>query len=270
MIPALRAVGPARSAAKPLPWVEGLRPLYEAGVTFRHGQVIMIAGQPGSMKSAFATWMANGWNLPTLYVCADMSAHTAITRLAALRSGVDHERVSRAFASGAGNEESKSIEDKLASTRLQFLFDDQPSLDDIEEELLAWVEMYDDLPEVLVVDNLIDLDHGNDDEFRAWRETLLWLKGIARDYGITVVVLHHARELSKSDYPAPRKDLQGKVAQTPEIALSVSIQGTTFRVAVVKNRTGRQDAMARSGVEYAALAATMDFRPVGLWQTGSE
>lgn len=260
MIPALRSVAPARTAAAPLPWVPDLRLLYEQGATFRRGQLIMLAGYPGSMKSAFAMWLCNEWNLPTLYLCADMSNHTATTRLASLRSGMSHDAVSQALADNSPA--SGLIEQALSESRMSFIFDDAPTLLDIEEELAAWVELYDDYPPILVIDNLVDLDNEGADEFAAWRQTLLWFKGLCRDYGITVIVLHHARELAKSDYPAPRKDIQGKVSQTPELTLTVSLTPKNeFRIAVVKNRAGRQDAMAREGVEFLAIPNKMAFAP---------
>lgn len=225
----------------------------------------MVVGQPGSMKSAFTMWMCDQWNLPTLYLCADMSAHTAVTRLASLRTGVDHEQVSRAFE--RNDAESAYIEDELSESQIRFIFDDAPSLEDIEEELAAWIERFDDYPEVLVIDNLIDLDQDSDDEYGAWQDALQWFKSLCRRYGMTIIVIHHARELEKSDYPSPRKDIQGKVTKTPELVLSVALTPSNqFRVAPVKNRTGPQDPMARKGIEFTAYPSSMSFQANGRYE----
>lgn len=222
----------------------------------------MVVGQPGSMKSAFTMWTCDQWNLPTLYLCADMSAHTAVTRLASLRTGMDHEDVSRAFE--ANGPESAWIEEELGESQIKFIFDDSPALEDVEEQLAAWVERFDDYPEILVIDNLIDLDQDSDDEYAAWQDALQWFKSLCRRYGMTIIVIHHARELAKSDFPSPRKDIQGKVTKTPELVISVSLTPeNAFRAATVKNRTGPQDPMARSGVEFTAMPRSMSFQPKG-------
>lgn len=266
MIPASRGAGSAVGRAQLMPCPPELDHLKESGIVFRRGQLIMLAGRPGSLKSAWATWLVNLWGLPTLYISADMSQQVAISRLAALRSGATFHDVADAFE--AGGKQSAFYEKFLAESRVQFMFDDSPSLQDIEDEVLAWVELLDEWPTVLVLDNLLDVATDEGDEYRAWRETVLWLKGLCHNYGITVLVLHHAREVGKEDYPAPRKDLQGKVSQTPEITLSMAISESDnkFRLSCVKNRSGKQDAAALTGIEYSVVPERLMFMPIGVWE----
>lgn len=267
MIPASRSIAPARSAAKPLPWVESLRPLYEQGLVLRHGQLVMVGGAPGSGKSMFTQWLCNNWDLPVCYASMDMSQTDTITRLGAMRCNMTHEEVKQAFEEDGP--QSAWIEDELGQSLMDFIYDDAPALADLEQQLQAYVEAHDHYPQVFVVDNLLDIDHASEagNEYSAWNEALLWFKSLVRETGMTVIVVHHARELDKTDYPAPRKDFAGKPSRTPEVVLSVSMTPSgIFRVAVVKNRTGPQSPMAKTGVEFSVNPAKMSFRPMGSWE----
>lgn len=258
-------MAPVRSASKPLPWIEELRLLYEEGVTFRHGQLIVVAAQPGAGKSLFVQWMCNRWDVPTLYVSMDMSQSDTITRLGAMRCNMTHDNVKHAFEEDGP--QSAWIEDELDKSVMDFYYDDAPTLNDIQDELSAYVEAYDAYPTVLVLDNLIDIDNEGDDEYRAWNQTLLWLKGLVRETGMTVIVVHHARELEKTDYPSARKDFAGKIAKTPELMLSVSMTpDNLFRIATVKNRGGKTDAMARRGIEMVINPAKVQFHARGRYE----
>lgn len=265
MIPASRSIGPVREAARPMPWIEEMRPVYDLGVTFRAGQLIMVAGHPGSGKSLWVQWLCHRWNRPTLYFSMDMSQSDTVTRLGALCTGMTSDAVKKAFE--RDDDESIWVEEQLESSLMDFVYDDAPTLQEFVTQLQAYEEMYGHLPEVLVIDNLVDIDHEGDDEYRAWNQTLLWLKSLCRNTGMTVIVVHHARELDSSDYPAARKDFAGKPGRTPELMFSVALTPRgSFRVAIVKNRSGGgTDAKARSGIEFTTNPSKGTFRPSGAW-----
>lgn len=263
-VPASRSIAPVREAARPMPWVEELRGMYETGVTFRNGQLIMLAGYPASGKSLFAQWLCDKWAVPTMYVSMDMSQVDTISRLASIRTGMVTADIRHAFESDGP--EAAWIEEQLSESVMDFVYDDAPTLMDILKEVAAYVEMYGSYPSVLVLDNLLDIDHESDDDYRAWNATLLWLKSLVRQTGMTIIVIHHARELEKTDYPPPRKDLAGKVARTPELVLCVSMtDNDEFRVAATKNRGGKQSGMAKEGHAFKAIPGRVQFRPLGAW-----
>ena len=202
----------------------------------------MIAGQPGSQKSSFALWWVASMNLPTLYFSADMASHTAITRLAATITGDAVEEVAEGLA-GAGD---AFYADALSSSKVRFCFDPNPTLDTIYGELEAWVELADAYPSVIVIDNLMDVLADGDGELQAQRAVLLEAKTLARETGAAVVILHHMSEQAgHPEMPAARRHIQNKLAQTPELILSVALDVDEFKVSVVKHRNGRQDASAQ-------------------------
>jgi hypothetical protein len=121
-------------------------------------------------------------------------------------------------------------------------------LGDITAELSAYVEMYDEWPEVIVVDNLINVE-GTDDH-QGMNGILSELHYCARMTGATVFVLHHMSEAGDDPrkapdptMPPPMRKVQGKVNHYPDLILSVaadSLQGL-FRIAVPKNRNAKND-----------------------------
>jgi hypothetical protein len=144
-------------------------------------------------------------------------------------------------------------------------FDQNPSIPFIEQEISAYVELNNRYPDVIVVDNLMDVDHRvGENEYGDMREVLGELRKIAHGTGIAVIVLHHMLESDPklygknkdvedpSAYPLPARALTGKVSQRPEMVLSVARDENTqdFRVAAVKNRSGPS---SKSASTYATL-----------------
>lgn len=238
------------SDAEALPEVAILGPLYRFGFVPRAGQVLMVAGQPGSLKSMFGQWYADELGLRTLYFCADSDPHTAVTRLAAKRTGYTSDEVARALETGAAG----FFVDALAGSNLQFCFDSGPTLDDVALEVYAYVELWDAYPEVIIIDNLLNVEAEVGEEFAGMRMVSKEIHRLARETGAAVMILHHMRECDDASNPQPRAHLQGKVSQLPERILSVAYDADegAFKMAPVKNRGGRQDP---SGKQFFRLRA---------------
>lgn len=237
---ATRALARAATSGESLPAVQALASLRAGGVNPRGGQMVMIAGAPNAGKSMFMQFWLASMNLPTLYFSADMDPHTAGTRLAAMLTGHTVTSIAHALESGAG---SGFYEDALSESRMQFCFDPNPSLPDIGQELDAYVELWDEYPGVIAIDNLLNVDGGED--FAGQTFVLQELHALARRTGAAVFVAHHASERDARDpyKPPARRDIQNKVTQYPELVLTVAANAATgeFRVATVKNRNGPND-----------------------------
>jgi hypothetical protein len=156
------------------------------------------------------------------------------------------------------------LEDALAdgASHVRFAFDPAPSLQDIEEEIEAWIELHGSAPAAVYVDNLMNVAAASDNEWTALRDAMSAFHYMAREYESAFIVLHHVSEnerMSKPNYPAPRKALMGKVAALPELVLSVALDSgaNAYRVAVVKNRHGKADPNAEEYVTLAAEASKM-------------
>jgi len=241
----LQVVGVESPAGKQLP--EILPQLTASQVAFRQAQLHLIAGQPGGGKTLLALWYAIVSKTPGLYISADSDSRTIASRAGAIimnKNVADIERI-------MDSEASVLLEDALAdgASHIRFAFDPAPSLQDIEEEIEAWIELHGSAPSAVYVDNLMNV-------------AMSAFHYMAREYETAFVVLHHVSEnekMSKPNYPAPRKALMGKVAALPELVLSVALDSAAnaYRVAVVKNRHGKADPNAEEYVTLAAEASKM-------------
>ncbi|WP_327431402.1 AAA family ATPase [Streptomyces sp. NBC_01236] len=251
---------PARSLAlhaesgKELPRVEAFDALYGMGCRPRHGEVIMIAGRSGTQKSGLALFWVASMNLPTLYFSADMSAFTSSSRLASMQTGDTTEMVEAGMAAGGRHREEYLA--ALAHLDITFAFGSPITWRAVDEEMAAFIELWDAYPQVIVFDNLMDFD-GAESDYTEQMSVMSGLTELARATGATVIVLHHASDKSweaKSDPWAPpsRDQVKGGLSEKPELSLSVALDPTSheYRVAVIKQRMGPCDPTAK---RYASM-----------------
>ncbi|MGV9312571.1 AAA family ATPase [Streptomyces sp. NPDC003691] len=236
-------------SGKELPRVPAFEALYSLGCRPRHGEVIMIAGRSGTQKSGFALYWVAQMGLPTLYFSADMSAFTASSRLASMMTGDTTEMVEAGMAAG-GRHRAEYL-NSLSGLPITFSFGSPIAWAAVDEELEAWVELWDSYPQVLVFDNLMDFSESESD-YSAQMAVMSGLTELARATGATVIVLHHASDKSweaKSDPWAPpsRDQVKGGLSEKPELSLSVALDPHSheYRVAVIKQRMGPSDPTAR-------------------------
>jgi len=249
MLSSARSLFRASKTAE-LPRVASLRDLYKSGVTPRAGQLVMIFGQTGSGKSTFILHYLNEMNVPSILYSADTDAQDSISRLGAMRTGWTVDQVSDAISNGAAD----YISDQVYDSKIQWCWDSSPTLQDIVDELDAYVELNDAYPRVIVVDNLMNVEAETDDEQGGLRLVLKELHRLAHETGITVFLLHHAREEGDPLLPSGRDKLKGKASELPEVILSVSLDQVRqlFHIAAVKVRSGKSDP---TGNTYVSLKA---------------
>lgn len=241
--PAHRAARNASKVGDPLPHVGELGVLYKEGVEFYRGSLTMIAGQPGAQKSMFALWYVTQLNVPTLYFSADSDAATMTSRMASAITKADSTLIRNEFMDDTRRE---WYADQLIGSKVDFCFDSAPGMGDIGDELDAYTTLYGRYPEVIVIDNLMDVYASAEQEHVASKSILKDAKELARDTGAAVFVLHHMTEaVGDPSMPSPRSAIQGKVAQTPALVLSLAVEASVFKVAAVKNRNGKADPTAQ-------------------------
>ncbi|MEU6057003.1 AAA family ATPase [Streptomyces sp. NPDC047097] len=242
---------PGRSLAlhaesgRELPRVDAFADLYAAGVRPRHGEVIMVAGRSGTQKSGFALFWVAQMNLPCLYFSADMSAFTASSRLASMATRDTTEMVEAGMAEGGTYRQ--GYLDALAGSRITFSFGSPITWQQVDEEMEAYIELWDAYPELIVFDNLMDFQNAESD----YTEQMAVMQGcteLARDTGATVMILHHASdkawEAKTSPWTPPsRAQVKGGLSEKPELALSVALDPTSmaYHVACIKQRMGPSD-----------------------------
>jgi KaiC/GvpD/RAD55 family RecA-like ATPase len=249
MLDLQRAWGTVLTKATPLPdvWTA----LSDKQIKFRRGQVCMVAAAPNAGKSMFALIYAVKAKVPTLFFSADTDTTTVMMRAAAHASG--HNQVSvEANLSQDSHYYDKHFE-KLK--HIKWVFDSSPSLDDIELEIKAYVELYGIAPELIIIDNLMNVAAETDNEWAGLRAIMMELHDMARKTEACVLVLHHVSE--QSEYGSPteppaRRAIHGKVSQLPALILTLGYNpnNAELKVAAVKNRFGPH---AADGKDYAIL-----------------
>jgi len=235
--------------ATPLPDV--WKDLAVKQIKFRRGQVCMVAAAPNAGKSMFALIYAVKAKVPTLFFSADTDIATVMMRAASHLSGHSQLLVESNLNSN------RHYYDKHLDnmSNIQFVFDSSPSLDDIELEIKAYVELFGIPPELIVIDNLMNVAAETDNEWAGLRAIMVEFHDMARKTEACVMVLHHVSEQTeygKTNFPPHRRAIHGKVSQLPALILTLGFDplDKTLKVAPVKNRFGPHTA---DGSDFATL-----------------
>lgn len=205
----------------------------------------MIAGRSGSQKSGLALWMVTEWNLPTVYFAADMTLNEVSIRLACSKMGLTTEEVQERL--DAGGHGAAEVQDAIADMPIQ-IATGAITWFALDKQIEAYVELHDRFPEVIVIDNLMDVEDGASD-YHAQMEIMEALVEVARFTGATVLVLHHATDKGdgySTDAPA-RRDIKNGMSEKPQLILGVALDNYTldFQIAVLKQRMGPSDPSGR-------------------------
>lgn len=243
---ASRAVGLATHTGEALPHVPQLRDFYATGGELYRGSVVMVAGMPAAMKSMFTLGVVHDMAVPALYLSADSDPVTQTSRLAAIISGVVHSSIRDTMTTDP--EQRVRWAKVCEASQVQFGFDSNPDVFDMEAEVSAWVELYDEFPQVIVVDNLRNVYTGQDSEHSGYKMVQQALIDLARDTGSCIITMHHMSESGKDakpTEPAPRSAIDGKISQLPDIILSVAREEDQFRLVTIKARHWEDDPMAK-------------------------
>ena len=244
-----RAWRSSHSNAEPLPIV--WQDLKTKDISFRRGQVCMVAAAPNAGKSMFALVYAIRAQIPTLFFSADTDTATVMIRAASHISGHSQVTVENNIRN-----KSDYYDDYLEQMgHIEWVFDSSPSLDDIEDEVKAYVELYGISPKLIVIDNLMNVVAETDNEWAGLRAIMVELHDMARKTEACVMVLHHVSEQSEygsTTEPPARRAIHGKVSQLPALILTLGFDpwSNVLRVAAVKNRFGRHTA---DGKDYIGL-----------------
>jgi replicative DNA helicase len=238
----VRSVGRADIGGEPLPSV--FKAFDTHKIIFRRAEVSMLAGTPGVGKSTLALALALKMKVPTLYVSADTNAHTMAMRLASMISGKNQTDVEYLLQNDLGWTKATLAK----GSHIVWSFESSPSLQDIDEEVQAFEELWGCPPVAIFVDNLMDVATDGGEEFASMRAIMKELKFLARHTNAGVIVLHHTSEAVEGRPCQPRSALQGKVAQLPALIATLGVVGTSMSVAPVKNRYGKADANANINV----------------------
>lgn len=248
----MRTLG--RLARKPMPSMQPLPwnfPQWEAdGIRPRRATVTMIAATSAAGKTMIATKLIEKFKEPTLFFSADTDEGTMLTRAGAMVTGDTQDEVRQGFLEDGADHYGELLAEAFEHVR--FVFETDPTYDDLELETAAMAEVYGEFPKIIVVDNLMNLVGENENEFGSMRDHTKAFKRLCRVTGAAVLVLHHMKEESSNPHkPAPKRHVQGRISQLPEVMISIaaSENGDAIRASGVKNRFGKSDPEANHFVE---------------------
>lgn len=227
----------SEGSGKTSPLPEFLPSLTAKGILLEPGQMCMIVAQPNGMKSMLSLWYAIHADVSTLYFSADTDRRTTWYRAAAIKTGIEFNDI-KDMVGTSGQDIIDDAVREITMSGIQFDFTPKLTMRDIDLELQAYVEVYGVPPKLVVLDNLLNCSNDAGD-FNGLVEILGDFHALAREMDCALIVLHHVNEsTSKPEYPASRSSIRGKVAQYPEMILSLAAlpEEGQLRVAMVKHR----------------------------------
>ena len=230
--------------------------LAEATVRIRRGQLVMFTATAGGGKSLLALWYSVVRNPGrVLYFSMDTSLTDMTKRCAAMLSGMTVTEVEEAMEAGADD----YVMDLVASTSERIKWCSRAKdMQDVDEEILAYAEMFGADPDLVIIDVLLNL--GSSEEYAGAMNVMEELHALAHNRDVAVFVLHHnSDKRADTTQPSPRIDALNKVSQYPELMLSLALdqERQVMNVAAVKNRSGKADPAASNPVSIPVDLETM-------------
>jgi len=237
------------AAELPMPWPS----LSDHRITFRRGQASLLAAAPGGGKTILALAYAVESKVPTLFISADTDINTMATRAAAMVTGWSQDQVE------AAGLQSQVVQEALAElSHIRWADDNQPTVEDIYLEVKAYAEVFGCFPDLVVIDNLIDVqvEAKADKDWANTRAVVDGLKRLARESEAHVLILAHATgKYENGNEPIPLGGLEWKPGKNVELVLTMYWgEGHELRICPVKNRSGKASA---DGSIHATLYAEL-------------
>lgn len=210
----------------------------------------MLAGVPGSFKTALALNLVRMWaekEIYTQYFSIDSDESTVVSRLSGIITGYNMDEVERRLEGNPAyfnDQIYDAVGDKV-------MFEYMPgNWENLVWHTKSYEQKYGGYPDLIVIDNLIDMPEGGVYAFDQMQEIVKASGDLARKIKAHVMILHHARlEDEKKDkdsdwvvfgQPPADHQIQGKMTQFPTLVLTLGAAGMDIRVAAVKNRFGNQ------------------------------
>ena len=239
------------SSGEPLPTV--WESLDAEGTRFLRGQLALVAAGPGVGKSAFVLSYALRSRVSCLYFSADSDAFVQLSRALAILGGVNMTDASNMVLAS----DFDRIRGLVGDVPIRFNYNPSPTLDTITQQVHAYEELHGDFPELIVVDNALDvvMEGADADQSQSLDALMAWLHELARTTEACVVVLHHVTgPYNDANQPIPLSGVKGQIGRVPELILTLHKQLGEFgspdllNVSTVKNRGQKADPTGQSFV----------------------
>lgn len=240
------------------PHVPEFQPLYDLGWTPRYGEMAAITARSGSGKSTLAMYYAMRSGLSTLYFSGDMSAYQAAVKFACASLHADIYTVTQKL-----DADPESVLSALPQN-VEMVFG-EITWRSIATEIDAFVELNNRYPDLIVIDNLMDIEKCAT-EYTEQSDAMQTLHNMGDSLGCAVWVLLHSTDktglgASAAYEPPMRSQIKNGLSEKPSVILSAALNPHTneMQVALVKNRLGAQDASARKQATLHAIPSQSRF-----------
>lgn len=220
------------------------------------GQLALVAAGPGTGKSAFVLNYALKSKVSCLYFSADSDAFIQVSRaLAILGDGKVNMQRANDLVNSESYDEINSI---IGNVPVRFSYNPSPSLQHIENQVLGYEELYGDFPELIVIDNALDvvMESQEDDQSQSLDTLMAWLHDMARRTEACVIVLHHVTgPFNDADKPIPLSGVKGQIGRVPELIVTLHKDSGGYgnqeilKASTVKNRGQKADPSGESYIE---------------------
>jgi hypothetical protein len=242
----------APESGKPLP--SPFPVLADYGVHHRRGQVSIVAAASGVGKTQYATYVAvkSVPAIPTLYFSADSDRQTVGSRVGA---AIDHDSVQDIEEQLRMKDAMTSIRVAEATKHIWWAWDNQPSLQDIQDETEAYATVTGAWPHLIVVDNIINVDAEGEAGHQQKDGVMSWLQQLAGVTNAHIMVLAHVVGFYENGCtPIPKSALLDKIAKRPRLVLTLhKVDENNLGLRVVKNSNGKMDANAQWGPDLQVM-----------------
>lgn len=222
------------------------------GAKFRRGQLSLIAGGPGTGKSAVAAFIATRMAygefgevpVPTLYFSADTDKRTLGNRIAASVSHMTVDETEDLLIKGHPGIMT-ILEDN--TNHIWFNWNNGPNLSDIQNEVEAFAHATGEWPHLIVIDNLKNIwvdTQGDGGEHIRYDRVLDFLHELAGYTNAHIMVLHHVTGFYEDgDKPIPMSGILGKVSKPFRLIITLyRPNDDQIGLSIVKNSTGKMQA----------------------------
>ncbi len=227
--------------------------LSQYGVKFRRGQFSIVAAAPGVGKSVFATNIVLHAEAESMYCSIDSDEWTVMHRLLGAITGEDLDEIDRKFNASQVWDDYYSKKLVEYGSHIDWSFNPAADTDYIVKRIEAHDAVWGQLPEMIVVDNIMDMTTGSHEEFAELRTICRSLRTVARETDAHIMALHHVNgEKENGNVPINLKDLQGKLGKASEVVLGLSFYGQDkLLVTVPKNRGGKRGLYIHLPINYS-------------------
>lgn len=205
---------------------------------------MMLCGPSGAGKSFLALDAALKMGCTCLYLSCDSDESTMLVRAGAAVTKHSQRDVRETLRR---NMFAEVYGPKLRQAHIRLEFDpSNPTLQDIAHTLDAYWEAEAAYPELVVLDNMLNLEGDGANEWSFLRQASKDLHWIARKTKACVLGLHHTSEDKEalSLRAPPKSAIKGKISEMAPVILTVGPGQGGVWMAVVKHRHGTDDPKA--------------------------